>query len=124
MAINTLPNIVSNGGPHRCSATLRDDYGEAVEMRSQEITFNIITFQDKQEFIEWHKNTFKESILVDEYSPVKWVVGFTIHSKNRQFQGPPLLEFTKIQGKNPLAHLKNSILLTEIKYQVWLPNKL
>ena len=107
MAINTLPNIaVSNGGPHRCSATLRDDYGEAMEMRSQEITFNIITFQDKQEFIEWHKDTFKESILVDEYSPVKWVVGFTVHSKNRQFKGPPLLEFTKLQGKTPLTHLK------------------
>lgn len=98
MAINTLPQIASNGGPHRCKATLRDDYGEAMEMRSQEITFNIITFQDKQEFIEWHKNTFKESILVDEYSPVKWVVGFTIHSKNRDFQGPPLLDFTKLEG--------------------------
>ena len=121
MAINTLPNIaVSNGGPHRCSATLRDDYGEAMEMRSQEITFNIITFQDKQEFIEWHKDTFKESILVDEYSPVRWVVGFTIHSKNRQFQGPPLLEFTKLQGKSPLDYLKNSILSSKVKCEVGL----
>ena len=84
VAINTLPKIISNG-PFRCTATLLDENDDPIEMRSQEITFNLIKFQENQnQFIEWHKDTFKESITVDEYQAVKWVIRFTIHKKDRQ----------------------------------------
>lgn len=96
-------NKVKSGGPFRCTATLLDENGRVFEARSEEIYFNLVQFDNDEHAIEWHKDAFNEIILVEEGQPVKWVIGFTIHRKDRQkVQQTPMLDFIRVDYQKSL----------------------
>ena len=73
-------------------------YPDPVTVQSTDTKLNLIQFPNENidRTIEWHKDTFKEVILVQEFNEVKWVIGFTIHTKNRTIlQSEPNFKFVK-----------------------------
>lgn len=87
------------GGPFLCQAA-QNENGKTTEMRSSDIaTFNLVQFANDDHAIEWHKDTFNEDIYVEEGQPAKWVIGFTIHRKDRQIMtNITTFDFTRIGG--------------------------
>jgi hypothetical protein len=98
IATNAIPNI-QTPGPFRCTAKFKDEIGNTVEARSEQIKLNIIHFKDDfmtSKTIEWHRDAFNPEIHVKDGN-VKWIIGFTLHRKDRgPIMNNPIYDFIKV----------------------------